>query len=43
MMKKVIIAILIFLMMLFVNVFAVDSYGGYKIPVDIDVNGSFIK
>lgn len=23
--------------------FAVDTYGGYNVPVDIDVNGSFIK
>lgn len=25
------------------GVFAVDSYGGYDIPIDIEINGSFIK
>lgn len=26
-----------------VTIFAVDTYGGYNIPIDIDVNGNFIK
>ena len=32
------------IVMLFINcALAVDIYGGYNVPVDIDVNGSFIK
>lgn len=30
-------------MLLSVNVFAVETYGGYNIPIDIDINGSFVK
>ncbi len=41
-MKKII--CLIFAMLLLsVTVFGADTYGGYNIPVDIEVNGHFIK
>lgn len=43
MIKKIIFLITV-IVMLFLNcAFAVDTYGGYDVPVDIDVNGSFIK
>ena len=43
MFKKVITLLIIIATLLSINVFAVDSYGGYDIPVDIDINGDFIK
>ena len=43
MLKKVIAVISGMLILFSVNVFAADTYKGYKIPVDIDINGSFIK
>jgi len=43
MIKKILFLILIFVMLFSINVFAVETYGGYNIPVDIEINGSFIK
>ena len=43
MLKKIISLTLIILMVLSLNAFAVDTYNGYNIPIDIDINGSFIK
>lgn len=42
-MKKTIILISVMIILASVNVFAADSYGGYDIPVDIEINGEFIK
>lgn len=42
-MKKTIVLIVAIIALLSINVFAVDSYGGYDIPIDIDINGDFIK
>lgn len=44
MLKKIMAATLVIIMtFVSINVFAVDTYGGYNVPVDIEVNGSFIK
>ena len=44
MFKKTLAVIFIILMFFATTAFcAVDSYGGYNVPVDIDINGSFIK
>ena len=43
MLKKFTAIAFVMLMLLSVTVFAVDTYGGYEIPIDIDINGSFIK
>lgn len=43
MFKKVTVMIAVLMMLLCVNAFAVDTYGGYTVPVDIEVNGHFIK
>lgn len=43
MIKKVTAVLIILFIFISTNVFAVDSYGGYDIPIDIEVNGSFIK
>ncbi len=44
MLKKMIFFVLVgILLLLSVNVYAVDTYGGYHLPVDIDINGHFIK
>ena len=44
-MLKKITAIVVVLIMIFATAYAFepDSYGGFKIPVDIDINGNFIK
>ena len=43
-MRKIIsLAITILLILSAVSVHAIDNYGGYPVPVDIAVNGSFIK
>ena len=42
-MKKVIAFITLVIILTSVSVFAVDTWGGYNVPVDIDINGSFIK
>ncbi len=44
MFKKVIALVMtVMLALCSTGVYAVDSYGGYDIPIDIDINGSFIK
>ena len=43
MIKRIIALMLVVVLLLSGNVFAADTYGGYNVPVDIDVNGSFIK
>ena len=43
MVKKILFVILTICILININVFAVDTYYGYKIPVDIDINGNFIK
>lgn len=43
MIKKITALVAVILMLVSITVFAVDTYGGYNIPVDIDINGSFIK
>lgn len=42
-MKKIICLILALFLLMSVTVFAADTYGGYSIPVDIEINGHFIK
>lgn len=41
--KKTIILVVVIIVLASINVFAAYSYGGYDIPVDIEVNGEFIK
>lgn len=43
MFKKITVMIAVLIMLLCVNAFAVDTYGGYTVPVDIEINGHFIK
>ncbi len=43
MFKKIIAFITIIIVLASSTVFAVDTWGGYNVPVDIDINGSFIK
>ncbi len=43
MFKKIMATALAIMMFTSINAFAVDTYGGYNVPVDIDVNGNFIK
>ncbi len=43
MFKKITVAILGLVMLISASVFAADTYEGYTIPVDIEINGSFIK
>ena len=43
MFKKITVMIAVLMMLLCVNAFAVDTYGGYTVPVDIEINGNFIK
>ena len=42
-MKKVIAFITLVIILATTNVFAVDTWGGYNVPIDIDINGSLIK
>ena len=42
-MKKIIAFIAVIMLLASSTVFAVDTWGGYNVPVDIDINGSFIK
>lgn len=35
--------VLAIMMLASINAFAVDTYGGYNVPIDIDINGNFIK
>jgi len=41
--KKTFVFITLMIIMSCVSVFAVDTYGGYNMPVDIDINGNFIR
>ncbi|MBQ8526547.1 MAG: cell wall hydrolase [Clostridia bacterium] len=43
MIKKIAFIVVLIMTLTTIPVFAVDSYGGYAVPVDIAVNGSFIK
>lgn len=43
MMKKITALIAVIMILTSISALAVDTYGGYNIPVDIDVNGSFLK
>lgn len=43
MLKKAISLILVMLICASASGFAVDTYGGYNVPVDIDINGHFIR
>lgn len=43
MLKRGFLLVAIFIMMFSISAYAVDTHSGYNIPVDIDVNGSFIK
>lgn len=43
MFKKITFVIAVIMIITSINVFAVDTYGGYNVPVDIEINGSFIK
>ncbi len=43
-MKKIVVFILALVLVLFsVNTYAAESFGGYALPIDIDINGNFIK
>lgn len=43
MLKKCIVFIVVAIILMCANAFAVSTYGGYNLPIDIDINGSFIK
>ena len=43
MIKKVCIIILVIMLFASINAHALDTYGGYNVPVDIEINGNFIK
>jgi len=43
MIKKLTAVITVIMMLISVTALAADTYGGYAVPVDIDINGSFIK
>ncbi len=43
MIKKITVIIAVIMILTSVTAFAIDTYGGYNVPVDIDVNGSFVK
>ena len=43
MLKKVSLILIIFILSTFTPAFAYDKYAGYEIPVDIELNGGFIK
>ncbi len=43
MLKKITALIAVIILLTSISAFAVDTYGGYNVPVDIDVNGDFIK
>ena len=42
-MRKLCCLFLVLILWLSTTTFAADTYGGYKVPVDIEVNGHFIK
>lgn len=41
--KRIVFLMAIITMLLSATGYAADTYGGYDVPVDIDINGSFIK
>ncbi len=43
MFKKLALVMAVIMMLFSIHVFAVETYGGYLVPVDIDINGVFIK
>ncbi len=43
MLKKICIFVLTITMLISISAYATDTFEGYDIPVDIDINGSFIK
>ena len=43
MLKKGVVFIVVAIILMCANAFAVSTYGGYNLPIDIDINGSFIK
>ena len=43
MLKRLVAFIMLIIMLNCISGFAVDTYGGYNIPVDIDINVSFIR
>jgi len=43
MFKKITFVIALIMMLISIKGFAIDTYGGYDVPVDIEINGSFIK
>lgn len=43
MIKKICVIITLIMLITSMQVFAIDTYGGYTVPVDIDINGSFVK
>ncbi len=43
MIKRIIAIVTVIMIVTSITALAVDTYGGYIVPVDIDVNGSFIK
>ena len=43
MLKKMFSFLLVVLMLSSVTAFAIDTYGGYDVPVDIEINGSLIQ
>ena len=43
MIKKTFFVILIIIFIIANNAQAIDNYGGYNVPVDIELNGSFVK
>lgn len=43
MLKRIFFMLSVLLMMLSQTAFAADTYGGYHVPVDIEVNGHFIR
>ena len=43
MIKRIILIFTLIMLISAIPVMAIDTYGGYKVPVDIEINGSFIK
>jgi len=43
MIKKIFVILFIIIITTIVPAFAIDTYGGYNVPVDIEINGEFIK
>jgi len=43
MIKRIAFLTMVIMILTLTNVYAVSTYGGYNLPIDIDINGSFIK